>query len=87
MDALAAANTATAAITATDARIDAIEIGQQAIGTQLAQFLTLVIAGGFGGDGSCGGELLEVALAEVTEALVVALTEMDKLFHRNDGGL
>lgn len=51
-DALAAANAATAVITATDARIDAIEIGQTAIATQLAQFLALVQGGGAGGGGA-----------------------------------
>lgn len=54
-DALAAANAATAVITATDASIDAIEIGQTAIATQLAQFLALVQGGGAGGGGAGGG--------------------------------
>ncbi len=54
-DALAAANAATAVITATDASIDAIEIGQTAIATQLAQFLALVQGGGAGGGGGGAG--------------------------------
>jgi hypothetical protein len=50
-DALAAANAATTAIAATDARIDAIEAGQTAISTQLA----LIQAGGGGGAAEGGG--------------------------------
>ena len=54
-DALAAANGATAAIAATDARIDAIEAGQTAISTQLAQLMALIQAGGGGGAAEGGG--------------------------------
>jgi hypothetical protein len=56
VDALAAANAATAAIAATDARIDAIKVGKTAIATQLAQLLAIVQGGGAGGGG--GGPLL-----------------------------
>jgi hypothetical protein len=51
VDALAAANAATAAIAATDARIDAIKVGKTAIATQLAQLLAIVQGGGAGGGG------------------------------------
>ncbi|XP_046438430.1 uncharacterized protein LOC124189960 [Daphnia pulex] len=58
-DALAAANAATAAITANDARIDAIEQGQTTIAAQLttltAQLQAFLTAGGGAGGGVGGG--------------------------------
>lgn len=73
-DALAAANAATAVITATDARIDAIEIGQTAIATQLAQFLAFFKA----------AVLVAVALVEAVALAEVALCCLHYL--HNGGG-
>jgi hypothetical protein len=84
-DALAAANAATAVITATDASIDAIEIGQTAIATQLAQFLALVQGGGAGGGGAGGGGG-GGALAVAEVALAVAEVALCCLHYLHNGG-
>lgn len=53
--ALALANAVTAAIAATDARINTIETGQTAISNQLAQIMVLIQAGGSAACGSAAG--------------------------------